>query len=105
MLDDLAREITATRAPREVGLLNNRFHLTIAAASGNRDLVAEISARRAELYATVFATAGLRLPIEGEDEHHDDIVRALAARDGTAACEAMWQHHRATLEAVLRVAP
>jgi DNA-binding FadR family transcriptional regulator len=102
VLEDLAAEIAGTRAPRELGLLNNRFHLTIAAASGNRDLVAEISARRAELYATVFAMSGVRLPIEGEDEHHDDIVRALSARDGHAACEAMWEHHRATLEAVLR---
>lgn len=105
VLDDLAAEIAATGSPREVGLLNNRFHLTIAAASGNRDLVAEISARRAELYAAVFAISGLRLPIEADDEPHAEILQALAARDGRAASEAMWEHHRSTLEAVLRAAP
>jgi DNA-binding GntR family transcriptional regulator len=105
VLEDLAREIAAARSPREEGLLNNRFHLTIAAASGNRDLVAEISARRAELYSTVFAISGLRLPIEVGGEPHAEILRALAARDGAAGAEAMWEHHRSTLEAVLRAAP
>jgi DNA-binding FadR family transcriptional regulator len=102
VLEDLAAEIAASRTPREVGLLNNRFHLTIAAASGNRDLVAEISARRAGIYATVFAVSGLRLPIEGDGAPHAEILRALSARDGRAAAEAMWEHHRSTLDAVLR---
>lgn len=105
VLEDLAAEIAGTRSPRDVGLLNNRFHLTIAAASGNRDLVSEISSRRAELFATVFAISGLRLPIESDDEPHAEILRALATRDGQAAAEAMWEHHRSTLEAVLRAAP
>ena len=51
ILGELVDEINQPHTTSEVGVLNNRFHLTIAAASGNRLLVSEISQRRAELYA------------------------------------------------------
>lgn len=105
VLSDLVAELAEPHRTSEIGVLNNRFHLTIAAASGNRLLVSEISQRRAEVYAAAFSVASVRLPVEdGGSEAHAAIVEALRLRDGAAAAAAMWRHHEATLVAVLGTA-
>jgi DNA-binding GntR family transcriptional regulator len=88
-------------SPREIGIINNRFHLTIAAASGNRELVSVISQRRAELYTATYTLAGLQLPLLLDADAHTCIVEALAARDGDGASSRMWEHHRVTMAGVL----
>ena len=85
----------------EVGVINNRFHLMIAAASGNRDLVSVISQRRAELYSAAYALSGVKLPLLLDGDAHPGIVEALAARDGELASARMWEHHRVTMDGVL----
>jgi DNA-binding GntR family transcriptional regulator len=84
-----------------VGVLNNRFHLMIAAASGNRDLVSLISQRRAELYTAAYALSGVQLPLLLDGDAHPAIVEALTARDGDLASARMWEHHRVTMDGVL----
>ena len=101
VLRDLNAEMDATDVATEIGVINNRFHLTIAAASGNRDLVSAITGRRAEMYSAVFALSGVRLPLMLDGDAHGSIVEALAARDGELASVRMWEHHRVTMEAVL----
>ncbi len=101
ILGDLVDEIAASLTSSEVGILNNRFHLTIAAASGNRLLVSEISQRRAELYADAFALTAIQLPLLPDNDAHPGIVEAMAARDGALASARMWEHHTSTMSGVL----
>ncbi len=102
ILADLTAEFDRPHSASELGVLNNRFHLTIAAASGNRRMVSEISQRRAEMYAAAFSLAAVRLPIEEDgSDAHARIVEAMTARDGAAASARMWEHHKFTLDAVL----
>ncbi|MGI9116162.1 MAG: FadR/GntR family transcriptional regulator [Gaiellales bacterium] len=102
---EILRELTAAMdsadGPSETGVINNRFHLTIAAASGNRELVSVISQRRAELYSAAFALSGVRLPLMLDGDAHPGIVGALADRDGDLASSRMWEHHRVTMVGVL----
>lgn len=105
ILADLTDELGLPHKASEIGVLNNRFHLTIAAASGNRLLVSEISQRRAELYAAAFAVASVRLPVDDDGAAaHLEIVSALRSRDGVAAADAMWRHHATTMDVVLGAA-
>ncbi len=102
VLADLVAEIDKPHSASQIGVLNNRFHLTIAAASGNRRMVSEISQMRAEMYAAAFSLASVRLPIEDDGTAaHTRIVEAMTARDGAAASAWMWEHHKFTLDAVL----
>jgi DNA-binding FadR family transcriptional regulator len=101
LLADLTAEMAEPHSPREIGIINNRYHLTIAAASGNRELVSVISQRRAELYTATYTLAGLQLPLLLDADAHTCIVEALAARDGDGASSRMWEHHRVTMAGVL----
>ena len=101
VLDELEAALEDERDPVELGMLNNRFHLTIAAASGNRELVSMITQRRAEMYASAYSLSGVRLPIVLDGDAHPSIVEALRARDADLAANRMWEHHRATMEHVL----
>ncbi len=101
ILGELVDEINQPHTTSEVGVLNNRFHLTIAAASGNRLLVSEISQRRAELYADAFALAKVELPLSPGIDAHPGIVEAMTARDGQLASTRMWEHHQITMDGVL----
>jgi DNA-binding GntR family transcriptional regulator len=101
ILGELVDEINKPHTTSEVGILNNRFHLTIAAASGNRLLVSEISQRRAELYADAFALAEVELPLPPGNDAHPGIVEAMTARDGQLASMRMWEHHQFTMDGVL----
>jgi len=101
VLNYLVSDLNQPHSVSEIGILNNRFHLTIAAASANRVLVSEISARRAELYAATYALSGVRLPLGVDNDAHPSIVDALAERDAQVAAERMWDHHLSTLQAVL----
>lgn len=85
----------------DLGMLNNRFHLTIAAASGNRELVSMITQRRAEIFSAAYQLAGVRLPLVLDGEAHPSIIEALRRRDGDLAAQRMWEHHRVTMDAVL----
>ena len=101
ILRDLTAEMEAAVDGSEIGAINNRFHLTIAAASGNRRLVTAITQRRAEMYSAVFALSGVKLPLMLDGDAHAGIVDALETRAGATACERMWEHHRVTMDAVL----
>ena len=101
VLDELEEELARDLAPAELGMLNNRFHLTIAAASGNRELVSMITQRRAEIYAASYSLSGVRLPLVLDGDAHPSIVDALRHRDGDLAAARMWEHHRVTMEYVL----
>ena len=101
VLEDLETELQSDLGPSELGMLNNRFHLTIAAASGNRELVSMITQRRAEMYAAAFSLSGVRLPLVLDGDAHPQIVEALRGRDGDLAASRMWEHHRVTMEGVL----
>jgi len=101
ILAELTAEMAEPHSGDEVGVLNNRFHLMIAAASGNRDLVSLISQRRAELYSSAYALSGVKLPLLLDGDAHPGIVEALAARDGELASTRMWEHHRVTMDGVL----
>ena len=81
VLDELEEELARDLAPAELGMLNNRFHLTIAAASGNRELVSMITQRRAEMYASAYSLSGVRLPLVLDGDAHPSIVDALRQRD------------------------
>jgi DNA-binding FadR family transcriptional regulator len=101
ILAELTSEMEQPHDTDEVGVLNNRFHLMIAAASGNRDLVSLISQRRAELYTAAYALSGVQLPLLLDGDAHPGIVEALAARDGDLASARMWEHHRVTMDGEL----
>ena len=101
ILAELTAEMAEPHSGDEVGVLNNRFHLMIAAASGNRGLVSLISQRRAELYSSAYALSGVKLPLLLDGDAHPGIVEALAARDGELASTRMWEHHRVTMDGVL----
>lgn len=101
ILEEMEVELARDLAPADTGMLNNRFHLTIAAASGNRELVSMITQRRAEMYASAFALSGVRLPLVLDGDAHPLIIDALRERDGDLAADRMWEHHRATMEHVL----
>ena len=101
ILADLTTEMEQPHSAGEVGVINNRFHLTIAAASGNRELVSLISQRRAELYTAAYALSGVQLPLLLDSHAHPAIVEALAERDGDIASSRMWEHHRVTLDGVI----
>lgn len=101
ILAELTTAMDEPRSTSELGVINNRFHLMIAAASGNRDLVSLISQRRAELYSVAYALSGVQLPLLLDGDAHPGIVEALSARDGELASARMWEHHRVTMDGVL----
>nr|WP_152825014.1 GntR family transcriptional regulator [Fertoeibacter niger] len=89
--------------PRVLSRANRRFHAQIHLASHNRFLVQQLDLvhRSMALMATTSFAA------EGRDEvamgEHDDIVRAIEARDGDAAYVALRSHISQAYETRLRV--
>ncbi len=89
--------------PRALSRANKRFHKQIHLASHNRFLVQQLDLvhRGMALMATTSFAA------EGRDsvalEEHDQIVRAIAARDGDAACAALKAHISKAYETRLRI--
>ncbi len=89
--------------PRALSRANKRFHKQIHLASHNRFLVQQLDLvhRGMALMATTSFAA------EGRDsvalEEHDQIVRAIAARDGEAACAALKAHISKAYETRLRI--
>jgi len=104
VLAQLVAELERSDDAREASIINNRFHLTIASASRNRLLVAEISQRRAEIYAAAFAMTAIRLPLMPDNDSHVAIFAAMQAGEGLRASELMWEHHLATMTEVLDAA-
>jgi DNA-binding GntR family transcriptional regulator len=89
--------------PRGLSRANKRFHKQIHLASHNRFLVQQLDLvhRSMSLMATTSFAA------EGRDavaiEEHDQIVRAIAAREGEAAYLALKTHISSAFEVRLRV--
>ena len=89
--------------PRALSRANKRFHKQIHLASHNRFLVQQLDLvhRSMALMATTSFAA------EGRDEvavaEHDQIVRAIEARDGEAAYQALKSHISKAFETRLRV--
>ncbi len=89
--------------PRALSRANKRFHKQIHLASHNRFLVQQLDLvhRGMALMATTSFAA------EGRDrialEEHDHIVRAIIARDGDAASDALKTHISSAYETRLRI--
>lgn len=89
--------------PRQLARTNRRFHKQIHLASHNRFLVQQLDLvhRSMALMATTSFAA------EGRDEvalaEHDQIVRALEARDSDAAYAALRSHISKAFETRLRI--
>ncbi len=94
-------ELANTRESEDFPAINREFHMSIARASGNRILADFIE----RLLVTMQRVLILDPHVTGwtEDGMQEDlaIVRALAARDEAAACEAMAVHIRNTLSSIL----
>ncbi|WP_045389295.1 GntR family transcriptional regulator [Falsirhodobacter sp. alg1] len=89
--------------PQVLSRANRRFHKQIHLASHNRFLVQQLGL----LQRSMALMAGTSLAAKGRDEvaiaEHDTIVRAIEARDGDAADEALRSHISRAFETRLLV--
>lgn len=89
--------------PRELARANKRFHRQIHLASHNRFLVQQLDL----VHRSMALMATTSLAAEGRSEvalaEHDRIVRAIEARDGEAADQALKTHISRAFETRLRV--
>lgn len=96
------REDGATGHVTEFQLLDSAFHLGIAEASGNQQLLEAVSRGRQRMWLPVGAIFG---HIEDNaNDHHADILAAIRAKDADLAATAMADHineTRQTIEAWL----
>lgn len=87
----------------EFQTLDNAFHLGIARAAKNQSLYEAVADARRKMWAPVGAIFG-RLE-ENANDRHEDILNAIAAKDGSLAAQTMEAHindTRHTLEAWLK---
>ena len=89
--------------PRVLSRANKRFHKQIHLASHNRFLVQQLDL----VHRSMALMANTSFAAEGRDEvalaEHDEIVAAIAARDGDAAYQALKTHISRAFETRLRV--
>lgn len=89
--------------PRDLARANKRFHRQIHLASHNRFLVQQLDL----VHRSMALMATTSLAAEGRSEvalaEHDRIVRAIEARDGEAADQALKTHISRAFETRLRV--
>ncbi len=89
--------------PRILSRANKRFHKQIHLASHNRFLVQQLDL----VHRSMALMANTSFAAEGRDavalEEHDQIVRAIGARDGDAAAAALKAHISKAYETRLRV--
>jgi len=89
--------------PKLLSRANKRFHKQIHLASHNRFLVQQLDL----VHRSMALMANTSFAAEGRDEvalaEHDQIVRAIEARDGEAAYQALRQHISKAFETRLRV--
>ena len=89
--------------PRALSRANKRFHKQIHLASHNRFLVQQLDL----VHRSMALMASTSFAAEGRDEvalaEHDEIVAAIAARDGDAAYRALKTHISRAFETRLRV--
>ena len=99
----LARDRTLVADPDRLARANKRFHRQIHLASHNRYLIQQLEMvhRSMALLATTSLAADGRGP-RAMDEH-EAIVRAIEARDGTAAEAAIRAHISQALETRLKL--
>lgn len=100
--EDALRELKACLSPgseREMGSLNRKFHTTIAEAAGSRKLRVFVVFLLEEMERIMNLDPAMSsAPYLME---HAEIVRALEARDGEAARDAMVRHIEASKARVL----
>jgi DNA-binding GntR family transcriptional regulator len=89
--------------PELLSRANKRFHRQIHLASHNRYLIQQLDM----LHRSMALLATTSLAAEGRSskslEEHEQIVRAIEARDGEAAAQAIRQHISLALETRLKV--
>ncbi|MBK6467498.1 MAG: GntR family transcriptional regulator [Rhodobacter sp.] len=89
--------------PRALSRANKRFHKQIHLASHNRFLVQQLDL----VHRSMALMANTSFAAEGRDEvalaEHDEIVAAIAARDGDGAYQALKTHISRAFETRLRV--
>ena len=89
--------------PGALSRANKRFHKQIHLASHNRFLVQQLDL----VHRSMALMATTSFAVEGRDavalDEHDQIVAAIAARDGDAAYEALKAHISSAFEVRLRV--
>lgn len=89
--------------PEALARANRRFHKLIHLASHNRYLVEQLDL----VHRTMALLATTSLAVEGRSEtaiaEHEAIVRAIEARDGDAADEALRAHISRAFETRLRL--
>jgi DNA-binding GntR family transcriptional regulator len=89
--------------PRALSRANKRFHKQIHLASHNRFLVQQLDL----VHRSMALMANTSFAAEGRDEvalaEHDEIVAAIAARDGDRAYQALRTHISRAFETRLRV--
>ena len=89
--------------PRGLSRANKRFHKQIHLASHNRFLVQQLDL----VHRSMALMATTSFAVEGRDavalDEHDQIVAAIAARDGDAAYAALKTHISSAFEVRLRV--
>ena len=89
--------------PRELSRANKRFHKQIHLASHNRFLVQQLDL----VHRSMALMANTSFAAEGRDgvalAEHDEIVAAIAERDGEAAYQALKTHISRAFETRLRV--
>lgn len=98
-LEELRLCVEASRKAqtwREYETCDNRFHRTVAQATGNELLVAMFdhmnAVRRAVVWTRERAESGRPPPTHHSFAEHDDLFAAIAQRDAAAARQAMLRH-------------
>lgn len=88
--------------PQALSRANRRFHKQIHLASHNRYLVQQLDLVHRSM--ALMATTSLAAKGRGEKAlaEHDDIVNAIAARDGDAAADALRRHLSIAFEVRLK---
>ncbi len=88
--------------PQALSRANRRFHKQIHLASHNRYLVQQLDLVHRSM--ALMSTTSLAAKGRGEKalDEHDDIVNAIAARDGDAAADALRRHLSIAFEVRLK---
>lgn len=98
-----AADRTLVNDPGALARANRRFHRQLHRASHNRYLVQQLDL----VHRTMALMATTSLAVEGRSEdalgEHDAIVRAIEARDGEAAAEALRRHISKAFETRLKL--